>query len=142
MESQKTYFAKGLTVHKSPVSEAVNGGKRISVGFPVCTVSEYIGEEGATAVAEMLNLAELSQKPKVEAPISDAIVEIARLTFKSKIMEYDIDFQRPSMTGEPWAKKYGTNLHSTALGEQWAMRSALEEVLRLRDLEADIRQAS
>jgi hypothetical protein len=68
--SEKLYYAKDLTVWKSPVREKVEGGERLTVGFPVCTVSEYVGEEGAEAVAELLVLGEEAQNepPKLPSP--------------------------------------------------------------------------
>lgn len=65
MSDSKLYYAKDLTVWKSPVREKVEVGERLTVGFPVCTVSKYVGEEGAVAVAELLVLGEAAQN---EAP--------------------------------------------------------------------------
>jgi hypothetical protein len=66
--TDKLYYAKDLTVWKSPVREQVEGSHRVSVGFPVCTVSEYIGQEGAVAVAELLILGEASQNETEATP--------------------------------------------------------------------------
>lgn len=74
---EKLYYAKDLTVWKSPVREKVEGGERLSVGFPVCTVSDYVGEEGAEAVAELLVLGEAVQneapKPRAARELLEAI---------------------------------------------------------------------
>ena len=75
--SEKLYYAKDLTVWKSPVREKVEGGERLSVGFPVCTVSDYVGEEGAEAVAELLGIGEAVQneapKPRAARELLEAI---------------------------------------------------------------------
>ncbi len=77
MSDSKLYYAKDLTVWKSPVREQVEGGQRLTVGFPVCTVSEYVGEEGAEAVAELLILGETAQnetpKPRAARELLEAI---------------------------------------------------------------------
>jgi len=49
------YFAEGLTVRKSPLeSLADDGSTHITLGLPVATVSEYLDETGAQAVATLL----------------------------------------------------------------------------------------
>jgi predicted ATP-grasp superfamily ATP-dependent carboligase len=77
MSDSKLYYAKDLTVWKSPVREKVEGGERLTVGFPVCTVSEYVGEEGAEAVAALLALGEAAQneasKPLAARDLLEAI---------------------------------------------------------------------
>lgn len=57
--------------------------------------------------------------------IPDKAVEAARVTYLAKVREYDRDFRGDDVRGAKWAEKYGTNLHSTSLGESWAMRAAL-----------------
>lgn len=61
--------------------------------------------------------------------ILDDHVELARTTYLAKVREYDRDFRRDDKPEGFWQEKYGTNLHSTSLGEQWAMREALKVVL-------------
>jgi hypothetical protein len=57
--SEPLYFADGLTVRKRPVhTPDGKGGANITLGFPVCTVSDWLGEDGAITLAEMLCLAE------------------------------------------------------------------------------------
>jgi len=65
--SDKLYYAKGLEVWKAPRETKVEGGTSISVGFPVCTVSDYVGEEGASSVAELLHLGETGQTSPTQA---------------------------------------------------------------------------
>jgi hypothetical protein len=61
--------------------------------------------------------------------LTDAQVELARAVYLSKVKEYDRDFERDGKPEGFWQEKYGTNLHATSLGEQWAMRQALNVVL-------------
>jgi hypothetical protein len=58
--------------------------------------------------------------------ISDEHVELARLVYTSKLKEYDSDFEREDKPEDFWQEKYGTKLHATSLGEQWAMREAIK----------------
>ena len=59
MSANPAYLAKGLTIHKAPVSTRNEDGSiNISLGFPVCVVTEYVGEEQASTVAELLCLGE------------------------------------------------------------------------------------
>jgi hypothetical protein len=74
--SEKLYYAKDLTVWKSPVREEVEGGHRLTVGFPVCTVSDIVGEEGAAAVAELLVLGEASQNEAPRPPAARELLEL------------------------------------------------------------------
>ncbi|MER9814251.1 hypothetical protein [Mesorhizobium sp. M0129] len=68
-----------------------------------------------------------SDSPALEAgvTVTDAMVERALDEYLARLREYDRDFNSDEMTGEKWKAKYGTNLHSTGLGERWAMRAAL-----------------
>ncbi len=61
--------------------------------------------------------------------ISDDHVELARAIYLSRVQEYDRDFMRDDKPEGFWQEKYGTKLHATSLGEQWAMRQALIAVL-------------
>ena len=67
--------------------------------------------------------------PMTTTILSDDAVDLARYLYKTKVEEYDRDFHRENKPEGFWAEKYGTNLHSTSLGEQWAMRHALSVVL-------------
>lgn len=67
--------------------------------------------------------------PEPVGQISDEIADAVREAYRRKVAEYDRDFRDPAMSGEPWKTKYGTNLHSTSLGEQWAMSQALRSAL-------------
>ena len=58
----KLYEARSnKTVHKLPVKEKIEGATRYEIGFPVCTMSPYLGDQ-AEAVAELLNMGEAFQK--------------------------------------------------------------------------------
>lgn len=46
------FYAKGSRVFRAPIETKTEGGTSINVGFPVCTVSEYVDVE---AVASCLN---------------------------------------------------------------------------------------
>jgi hypothetical protein len=55
--NQDHLFAAGVEVVVHQV-ERIEGGKhRISLGFPVCEVSEYVGSEGVAIVVNALNAA-------------------------------------------------------------------------------------
>lgn len=54
------YAASRGRVYKAPVATKTETGQSISVGFPVCTMTEYVGEEAAQTIATMLNLAEIA----------------------------------------------------------------------------------
>lgn len=60
--------------------------------------------------------------------LADNVVEAIHSVYLMKVREYDADFQRDKPDGF-WQEKYGTNLHSTGLGEQWALREALRQAL-------------
>jgi len=51
------YYAKGRTVHKSPTEKPSGqvGVQRWEIGFPVCTLSEYLDDEAAVHIANALN---------------------------------------------------------------------------------------
>lgn len=43
MSLEPLYFLEGRVIHKRPVcTQRTSEGKTITVGFPVCTVSEYV----------------------------------------------------------------------------------------------------
>lgn len=57
-ETAGQYRAEGRTVHKSPVGVPLpGGGKAISVGFPVFTISDWVTEpeKAAAALATEMN---------------------------------------------------------------------------------------
>lgn len=60
--------------------------------------------------------------------LSDEHIELARAIYVSKVEEYDRDFMGDNKPEGFWQEKYGTNLHATSLGEQWAMKEALKAV--------------
>lgn len=56
MGNNGEYYAKGRTVHKSPVeSHPEPGVTRFKVGFPVCTLSEWLDDGAAAHIADALN---------------------------------------------------------------------------------------
>jgi hypothetical protein len=51
-----TFYAKGRVIHRSPIEKVRPDGRTsISVGFPVCEVSEYLNENAAQKLADILN---------------------------------------------------------------------------------------
>ncbi len=52
------FYIKGSRIFKAPKATKIEGGKSISLGFPVCEVTEYIGAEGMAFIVEALNLHE------------------------------------------------------------------------------------
>jgi hypothetical protein len=75
------YYAEGLKVWKSPVFKEVEcESQSIADGFPLCTVSEYIGEEGAEAIAELLNAGASAeqQSRELKAKVSELLGNIDR----------------------------------------------------------------
>jgi hypothetical protein len=54
-ERDGSYYAKDGVVWKRPVETKTAGGSRISIVFPVCKMSDIVGEEGAETVAELMN---------------------------------------------------------------------------------------
>lgn len=68
MTEQPAFYAKGDTVFRSPVVQRVDGGKRYTVGFPVCTVHEAVAPNGDTV--KCLNC--LAEGP-VAKPSTEAI---------------------------------------------------------------------
>lgn len=54
--NKKAYYAAGLTVFKAPVATRREGGESITMGFPVCEISEWVegGEAAAQNIASLL----------------------------------------------------------------------------------------
>ena len=65
-----SYYAKGDTVWKRPVETRGAGGSKISFGFPVCQMSDIVGEEGAETVAELMNQGD--ELPKLRSDLATA----------------------------------------------------------------------
>lgn len=58
-EKQPTYYAKDGVVFKSPVErKRPDGGMNITIGFPVCTMHEAVGDDAAETVAQLMNAGE------------------------------------------------------------------------------------
>ena len=71
-----TYYARGAMVLKSPVKTPLaNGGHSVSVGFPVCEATDYVGEQGAKFIADALNRHEHGRLTKANMPAPDAIID-------------------------------------------------------------------
>jgi hypothetical protein len=56
----KIYELNGRVIRKIPIKEQWSGGTRFTVGFPVCTLSEYVLDQGEAVVA-LLNMGEAYQ---------------------------------------------------------------------------------
>lgn len=55
MSAEPVYSAKGAVIHKAPVhTRNDDGSTNITLGFPVCEVSDWVGEDQASTVAELL----------------------------------------------------------------------------------------
>ena len=56
MTDEPLYYAKGDTIFKRSVhKQKEGGGSTISLGFPVCTLTEFVGTDGAQFIADALN---------------------------------------------------------------------------------------
>lgn len=53
----KVYAAEGATIRKLPTETPTENGVKISIGFPVCTLTEWCDDQ-AEAVAEIMNRGE------------------------------------------------------------------------------------
>jgi hypothetical protein len=53
----KVYAAEGAIIRKLPTETRTENGVKISIGFPVCTLTEWCDEQ-AEAVAEIMNRGE------------------------------------------------------------------------------------
>ena len=70
-----SYFAEGRLVHRSPEKARTENGINITIGFPVCQLSEWVGDEAAEAIAYALNAArspaqEGGERPTVQVDAS------------------------------------------------------------------------
>lgn len=55
--SDGSYYAEGRVVRKAPLSRKRDDGTTsITIGFPVCTISEYLADDAAATLAELLNI--------------------------------------------------------------------------------------
>lgn len=53
-----SYYAEGRTVHRAPLAKETPTGQSISLGFPVCELSDWVGDEAAQIIADALNEAQ------------------------------------------------------------------------------------
>lgn len=60
MSGEQTYYAKDGKVWKHPVETKTKGGKSVTVGFPVCTMTAVVGEEAAARIDCTLGIGEAS----------------------------------------------------------------------------------
>ncbi len=69
------YFADGRLVHKSPEKAGAGSGVSITIGFPVCQLSEWVGDEAAQVIADALNAARspAPEGPTSQVPVGDII---------------------------------------------------------------------
>lgn len=50
------YYAKGNRIFRAPVrTPKEGGGSTISIGFPVCDVSEFVGQDGVESIVAAFN---------------------------------------------------------------------------------------
>lgn len=61
-KAEPLYYVKGDQVFKRPVRRKTATGTNITLGFPVCTASEYVNAED---LATILNE---NERPVVDAP--------------------------------------------------------------------------
>ena len=61
-KAEPLFYVKGDVVFKRPVRRKTASGTNITMGFPVCTASEYVS---ATAIAAIFNE---NERPEVDAP--------------------------------------------------------------------------
>ncbi|MGP1257073.1 MAG: hypothetical protein ACTS10_21835 [Kiloniellales bacterium] len=70
-----SYYADGRVVHKSPEKAKTESGTGITIGFPVCQLSEWVGDEAAQVIADALNAA---RSPAPEGGETDPRDELLR----------------------------------------------------------------
>jgi len=64
------YYAKNGAVWKKPIETLhPDGGRSISMGFPICTMHEAVGDDAAKDVAALMNAGHLS------AYVNEVVVE-------------------------------------------------------------------
>lgn len=68
---------------------------------------------------------------RTPTPVTEDVIEAVHFVYQLKVREYEADFRREDKPDDFWEKKYGTRLHSTSLGEKWALRTALDQVAAL-----------
>ena len=90
--------------------------------FPAVNLAGIIGD------LEDLALASTAPAESGEPVITDGMIDAIHHVYQMKVMEYDADFRNSMLPEGAWEKKYGTFLHSTSLGEKWAMKQALSIV--------------
>jgi len=65
------YEARNGVVWKRSVQRMDDATRtvRITMGFPVCTPSDYVGAEGAETIAALLNAGEAHLSPETDAKV-------------------------------------------------------------------------
>lgn len=77
-----SYYAEGRTVFKAPLREPrEDGGADITIGFPVCTASEWVTKEAPQAIADALNAARSPQPDQSELLREAKTALVGMLTF-------------------------------------------------------------
>jgi len=61
------YYADGRTVQRAPLTRKTESGRSISMGFPVCMLSDYVGDDAAQIIADALNDA-MARATRSDAP--------------------------------------------------------------------------
>lgn len=88
MSAEPAYKAEGAIIFKASVhTKNADGSTSISVGFPVCEVTDWIGEDQATTVAELLCRGE-----RYDA-LADALNKLSMLALQSDRYRADADYR-------------------------------------------------
>lgn len=89
--SQK-YTAKGLVVHKEPGKKKMgDGSTAYTLGFPVCEVTDWVGEDGAMTVAKLLSAADGVDTNLIDAaPDLLEALKYARRFLRG--LDHDVDY--------------------------------------------------
>jgi hypothetical protein len=60
-KAEPLYYVKGDVVFKRPVRRKIAGGTNVTMGFPVCTASEYVSAKDIAAIFNE------NERPEVDA---------------------------------------------------------------------------
>lgn len=95
-----SYYAEGRTVFKAPLREPrEDGGADITIGFPVCTASEWVTKEAPQTIADALNAARSPAQeggetdPKERLPRDADIILEALNEYDAFMLDDDYDAQ-------------------------------------------------
>lgn len=59
-ENEPLYYVKHRRVFKRPITRCGEKSTFITIGFPVCDAHDAVGEEGAKAIAELMNRGDMA----------------------------------------------------------------------------------